>query len=326
MGVRKLKSLAGFSETATQDLRQSDMDKYQRAYWELAFKAKFIELKGMAFQDFFAEVMEKGYPGGDFIRVRPWGKQGDRKNDGYLRSKRILFQVYSPNELKESETKSKIEEDFTGALPHWEDYFDTWVFVHNSREGLSPGVTKCLLSLDQNHKDLSVTSWGFEDLRREVFQLGAHDISAFLGPAPAPVDFVNIGFEKIKPILDMVARAKARPDVELTPVPRDKVQINRLSENAEMLIQLGRRRSHVVGKFLASYPDPQYGDEVVQTFRVEYENLRDLGLDPDRIFQKLQAFAGGETLGDPTHQAAVFTVLAYIFDKCDIFESAKRAK
>ena len=298
------------------------MDRYQRAYWELAFKAKFLELKGTAFQDFFAEVMEKGYSGGDFMRVRPWGNQGDRKNDGYLRSKRILFQVYAPGELKENETKSKIEEDFTGALPYWKDYFGTWVFVHNSREGLSPGVTECLLSLDKNHKDVSVTPWGFEDLRQEVFRLGADDLVALLGLAPASGDFVNIGFDKIKPILDMVARTTVQPDAPVAPVPRDKVQINRLSGDAEMLIQLGRRRSNVVEKFLASYPDPQYGDEVVQAFRVKYESLRDASLGPDRIFQELQTFSGGKALGDPARQAAVLTVLAYLFDKCDIFESS----
>lgn len=300
------------------------MDQYQRAYWELKLENSFLKLKGMAFQDFFSEVMEKGYPGGDFMRVRPWGNQGDRKNDGYLRSKRILFQVYAPNELKESETKGKIEEDFTGALPHWKEYFDTWVFVHNSREGLSPGVTEYLLSLDQNHEDVSVASWGFEDLRREVFRLGADELAALFGPAPTPGDFVNIGFEKVKPILDMVVRATVQPDAPVAPVPRDKVQINRLSDNAERFIQLGRRKSHVVGKFLTSYPDPQYGDEVVQAFRAKYESLRDAGLEPDSIFQELQTFAGGEALGDTGTQAAVLTVLAYLFDKCDIFESSKK--
>ncbi|MBN2716125.1 MAG: hypothetical protein JXX14_09745 [Deltaproteobacteria bacterium] len=302
------------------------MDQYQRAYWEMAFKARFLESKGMAFQNFFAEVMEKGYPYGDFLRVRPWGQQGDRKNDGYLSSKRTLFQVYAPNELKESVTISKIEEDFTGALPWWKEFFDTWVFVHNSREGLSPGVTSCLLSLKKEQKDISIQWWGFEELRKELFKLDAHDIGAILGPAPMSRDFVNIGFDKIKPILDTVSRAKANLEVTLSTVPRDKVEINRLSENTEVLIQAGRRRSDVVDKFFAVYPDPQFGDDVVQAFRQKYEHLRDAQLEPDRIFQELQKFAGGEAIGEPAQQAAVLTVLAYLFDRCDIFESIRKDK
>jgi hypothetical protein len=46
-------------------------------------------------QDFFAEIMEKAHPGGDFIRTRPWGSQGGRKKDGSLRSARTRFQVAS---------------------------------------------------------------------------------------------------------------------------------------------------------------------------------------------------------------------------------------
>ena len=68
------------------------MDQLRRAYYEVVFERDFIKKKGAAFQDFFSEIMGKGYPE-DFIRTRPWGRSGDRKNDGYLKSRRILFQV-----------------------------------------------------------------------------------------------------------------------------------------------------------------------------------------------------------------------------------------
>ena len=53
---------------------------------------------------------------------RPWGRQGDEKNDGTLKSEKTLFQVYAPNELKVAQTKKKIREDFEGAKQHWEKY------------------------------------------------------------------------------------------------------------------------------------------------------------------------------------------------------------
>ena len=70
------------------------MDETQQQYiYEKLFEVAFLRRKGDAFQDFFADIMERCYPG-DFMRTRPWGKIGDRKNDGYLKSKRRLFQVY----------------------------------------------------------------------------------------------------------------------------------------------------------------------------------------------------------------------------------------
>ena len=92
------------------------MDLLKRAWYRIAFERDFLKKKAGAFQDFFSEIMEKRYKG-DFIRVRPWGNVGDRKNDGYLASKRILFQVYAPNELTAAEAVKKIAEDFMGRCP-----------------------------------------------------------------------------------------------------------------------------------------------------------------------------------------------------------------
>jgi hypothetical protein len=135
------------------------MDELTRSYYAQAFEINFMKKKGEAFQDFFSEIMEKRYPG-DFIRVRPTGRVGDRKNDGILPSKRMLFQCYAPNELRATECITKIHEDFNGALVHWRNDFDTWVFVHNSRSGLGPDVTTKLLELSAAHKGLQVIQLG----------------------------------------------------------------------------------------------------------------------------------------------------------------------
>ena len=54
----------------------------QDAYFEQRFENAFMRAKGDAFQDFFAKLMGLAYKT-DFMACRPWGKQGDRKNDGY---------------------------------------------------------------------------------------------------------------------------------------------------------------------------------------------------------------------------------------------------
>lgn len=110
------------------------MDQLTRAYYEQAYKVAFMERKGNAFQDLFSEIMEKCHPG-EFERVRPWGRHGDRKNDGCIMSAGQFFQVYAPNEMSANEAISKIEEDFHGAIEHWSEHLREWAFVHNSREG-----------------------------------------------------------------------------------------------------------------------------------------------------------------------------------------------
>ena len=296
------------------------MDNASRAYYGVVFERNYLKMRGSEFQNFFADLMEKRYPKGDFVRVRPWGHAGDRKNDGYLKSERTLFQLYAPNEMTEAKALNKIDEDFKGALPYWKDHFDTWVFVHNAWGGLGPGITKKLLDLDLAHEEVTVTSWGLEDLKKELFCLPEEEIQDILGPAPALKDFLQIGFEDLTPILLQITQQPA-PDVpDLQKVPRRKIAINKLSDATETLINAGRIKSALVGQFLEQYPSPEYGDQVVQAFLAQYETLKDKGIAPDEIFLRLQVFAGGELTQQPKHQAAVLSVLAYLFDACDIFE------
>lgn len=302
------------------------MDNASRAYYAVVFERNYLKMRGNEFQNFFADLMEKRYPEGDFIRVRPWGKVGDRKNDGYLKSKRTLFQVYAPNEMKEAEALSKIEDDFMGALPHWKEHFDTWVFMHNARDGLGPGITKKLLDLDRAHEQITVTPWGFEDLKKELFLLPEEDIQDMLGAAPALKDFLQIGFEDLKPILSHITQQPVPEVLDLRQVPRNKIEINKLSDATEALINAGRLKSVLVGQFLEQYPSPEYGDQVVQAFCAQYETLKNEGIEPDGIFLRLQVFAGGEVTQEPKHQAAVLSVLAYLFDACDIFERERDEK
>lgn len=296
------------------------MDKYTRAYYELVFERNFLRCKGTEFQNSFGDLLEKRFPNGDFIRVRPWGRAGDRKNDGYLKSQKTLFGVYAPNEMTESKAITKIDQDFYGALPHWKEHFDTWTFVHNDREGLGPGITKKLLDLDQEHNEISVNSWGYQDLRRLLFELPEEDIAALLGPAPSQSDFLQVGFSDLQVVLDFISRQEPSPTPDLKRVPQDKIEINKLSEETKSLINAGGHKSLLVGQFLQQYPDPEYGDQVVQTFKSKYNDLKITNLDPDTIFRELQVFAGGERMQTPKLQAAVLSVLAYLFDQCDIFE------
>ncbi|HEX3553588.1 MAG TPA: hypothetical protein VIA62_10205 [Thermoanaerobaculia bacterium] len=164
------------------------MDEQTKTFYELRFRNHFLESKAAAFQDLFVAIMSKAHPG-DFIPCRPWGNIGDRKNDGYLKSERTLFQVYAPNEMKAADTVAKIERDFAEALPHWRDYFDTWVFVHNSHGGLPPGVIAKLLEIEQAHTPIVITHWGFDELILRFQRLSVEALRSLYGSPPSGSKF-----------------------------------------------------------------------------------------------------------------------------------------
>lgn len=292
------------------------MDQFGRAICELQFKVAFLEKKGNEFQDWFASIMEKRFPG-DFIRVRPWGKAGDRKNDGYVRSKRWLFQVYAPNEMSAKEALAKIEEDYNGALPYWKKYFDKWIFMHNSKQGLSPDVTAKLVELDEVGPPY-VAPWGFEELRRVVFELDTVELESLFGPIPGRRDMMDLRLENLLPVLDHIALMDPSSDPDLRPPPAHKISLNMLSQNVEILLKAGWSKVAVVRKYFTLRPMRK--DELAESFRHSYDKLRDDGFSPDEIFTELQRFAAGDGVRSPSRQCAVLAILAFFFEECDIFE------
>jgi hypothetical protein len=267
-----------------------DVDDIARAWWEREFEFRFLKDKGTAFQELFCSIMELGYPG-DFQRVRPWGNVGDKKNDGYLRSRGMLFAVYGPNEMRVRQAIEKIDSDFNGALPHWHQYFDTWVFVHNSRDGLGPDITQKLGELDNGHP-VAVLPWGYAELRLELFALPGTDVAVVLGSAPTIRTMQRIRMEELQPLIDQLGRQPAAAEPDLRPVSPDKLNFNLLSSSVAALLRAGMTKADLVAQYFTYHHDPTYRDEVAEKFRLHYQGLRARSFSPDRIFDELRYFVG----------------------------------
>ena len=59
------------------------MTAEQRFWWCIALELKLRKCSGDAIQEFFSTLMGHLH-GSDFVRVRPFGKLGDKGCDGYL--------------------------------------------------------------------------------------------------------------------------------------------------------------------------------------------------------------------------------------------------
>ena len=107
-------------------------------------------------------------------------------------------------------------------------------------------------------------------------------------------------------------------------VPTGKIEANALSEAVAQLLKEGMIKSTLVADFLSQWHDEMLGERLAEAFKVEYRRLRgDHG--PNQIFAELQSWAGGNHRGAPEHELAVLTVIAYYFERCDIFEEPRVA-
>lgn len=304
------------------------MDRIQQLGYEKDFRIIFLEAKGDGFQRLFEKLMAKAHPN-DFMACRPWGNVGDRKNDGYLPSARTLFQSYAPNELSAAEAIKKIHEDFEGAKEHWEKYFGEWTFVHNAPDGrLGPHIIEALAKLAQENPQIKIGHCGWDEMLAKFRQLSLQDLESWFGPSLTMEANVNLGYSDLMAVLTHINVAPAPATSEVKDVSRGKIEANLLSAVVADFLKIGMQKSPLVMQFFDNWKNPVYGEQIASAFKSQYVALRDTvpPLHPDEIFGRLETWAGGVVNTTPAHKAAVLAVMAYLFDKCEIFEDAQAVR
>lgn len=286
--------------------------------WEIKFRLACVERRGDAYQELFAQIMERRDPG--FQRVRPWGNVGDRKNDGWSPARRMLFQCYAPASLNASELMAKLDADYAGAIDYWQEYFDTWIFVHDDIAGLAPQVAKKIVELATNTTEVDCAAWGHIELREEFASLHDQDRTAILGPALTPYDFMSVDASTLKPIVTALGYMTPNPLAAVTVVPPDKIKANQLHPAQEEFLKLGSARAPLVEQYLTnSFILPTHADEIAEAVTAKYKTLRAEQRPANEIFDLMLAWISGGG-GDSTTVANSLAVLAYFFERCHIFE------
>ena len=151
--MREVQGLRANDARADHTTVPAGYDPVTLNHW-LWWKLRCHEGAPADFQTLFENVMKRRDP--RFIQVRPYGNIGDRKCDGLYFHEGVVFQVYSPDELKQAQVEAKIEEDLTGAVAHWRDRLKKWVFVYNSRRGLAPDIPAMLQLQQARHQQVAI--------------------------------------------------------------------------------------------------------------------------------------------------------------------------
>ena len=159
-------------------------------HW-LWYKYQCHEGSANEFQRLFENILKRAKP--EFMQIRPYGRIGDRKCDGlfYSQNSSTVFQVYSPDDLKQAEVQKKIDEDLDGAVHHWGDSLKRWVFVYNVRRGLPPDIPKTLKEKQQQYPDLELDHLSSDRLWEIARSLTIQQRAEILG---APTGYEHLFF------------------------------------------------------------------------------------------------------------------------------------
>lgn len=298
-----------------------DHDAIILAWHSLVFRVQCAERTGTEFQSFFEEIMEK--VDSSFVKVKPSGKEGDWKCDGWLPRSGTCFQVYAPEALTVSDSVAKIKVDFAGALEKWEEKMKCWIFVWSARQkGVPAAILDCITDLG-NEEDIEVDQWGRERLWQEVKILPEPDRVDLLGAVPMPEEITATTDHEVQVLLSYVADQPIPDldaDLELVELEK-KMDRNELDEGVRILIKAAMPIVPTVEHYVANNPDQRFSQRVAVSLGERYEELKgSLGEDPNAVFGGLLDRIAGDAAPQSKERWAAVAIVAHYFELCDIFE------
>ena len=182
-----------------------------------------------------------------------------------------------------------------------------------------------LSTIRNDNPGIKLEPWGLEELRVIFRRLSVEDVESWFGPTPTEETKAHLGFKDLQVVLERIEDQSVPSDQPVKDVPKGKIEANALSENVAALLKAGMAKAPLVQAFFDQWHDATLGERIATSFRSKYELLRE-DHPPNIIFSELWEWAGGKERGTAEHEMAVLAVLAYFFERCDIFEGPRENK
>jgi hypothetical protein len=286
---------------------------------------------GQSYEDLFTLVMTKAFPG-DFIPIKPQGRHGDRKNDGYIKSIGRYFQVFAPEDIRlpasSAKAVKKAADDFKGLKTYWDKIHPVreYFFVLNNKYESFPEIEETLARIKVEHSLDATSVFLASDLENLLFSLSDDIIEAIVGFIPNPNDVQRIDYSVLTEVINFIIGLKLYDPAKSTLVAPDfeeKIQFNHLPPEIAGLL---REAANHVGELEKYFK--RNGNFMRQTLRdsfsVLYEKSKDEVINgnenaiaSNRFFSILD---GATPNRNYQEKNAAIVLMSYYFESCDIYE------
>lgn len=308
------------------------MNREEKHLARIMFKIKILAADGQAYEDLFTSVME--IDNKDFVQIKPQGRIGDRKNDGYDRKVGRYYQVFAPQDplSKAQDAAKKLKEDFDGLYKHWNKVTPVteFHFVFNDKyKGVFPTIEADLAAIKRSKKLAECSSFLAKHLEQAFLDLKDEHIFSILGGyIPAPDKIGTLDYSVLKEVIDYVMRAEAHLDAQQivgAPEFEAKMKFNELGSATSALLVSGSYQAGILERYFELNSDFAKQDlrDRLAGFYAEAKDAR-AGIAgtadaPDLIFFDILY-----RIAPSRRQAEVnagLVIMAYFFESCDIYDA-----
>jgi len=197
-----------------------EFTEIDKNYLHLQFWNRIFTKNGTDFQAFFEDIMRNAFK--DFQKVRPYGNKGDGGNDGYIPTKGVYYQVYSPLNPKEKEADAarKLIKNFETLKNKWNTINEVkeYNFVYNDKGyGVTSEIFGGLAELGKSNKTIKFGVFLPQNLEDIFFTLSKDQLLnlGFNIDSTNSVEIVNKYLQMVEKELDREIPNNAYKSLEI---------------------------------------------------------------------------------------------------------------
>lgn len=304
------------------------MTKEEKFLARLILKNKFYESDKQSFEDLFTKIKQNENL--NFRQVKPQGRLGDGKTDGFNAESGEYYQVYAPEEINGNEATmlSKMDSSISELIIFWEDKgFKVkkfyYVIKDDYRNVYALVYTNAKKIAEKYNIECEVITC--KDLEDTFLKLDEDKIIDVIGIIPDPLNVDNVDYSVMHEVIGFLLNTSAPKITENIPVLPDfdkKIVFNSLSKIVSDFLNAGQRQSFVINDYF-ELNSKFYKEELRQIFSNIYKQavaeIPDSDTKNDEIFQYIVDKSSPKD--NIAFHSAVYILMAYYFEYCDIFET-----
>lgn len=306
------------------------MTSEERYIARIIFKNRILESNGQKFEDLFVDIMTKSNI--EFQAVKAYGKIGDKKNDGFIKSSGTYYQVFAPEDIGNNKTiydaVNKLENDFRGLVNNWDDVckIRKFFFVINDKYvGIAPPILEKVIELNKSAEfsEIDIDIFSSKNLEGVFETLEEAQVYDIVGCIPKQ-DMPLLEYEALQETVSYLMNIEINDfEIENLVVPDfdEKIMFNGLSKTvSDKLISASYQEGTLLKYFKEN---PGLNSILQKKFHAIYEKSKiDIidsveGFADRRFFYILDESCTKRTMPIIT---SVLVLMAHYFISCDIFE------
>lgn len=286
----------------------------------------FHKKEGNEFERFIVSLYKIKYP--RFKAVKPQGNKGDGANDGYI-SEELIIQIYAPERINAKKAIKKLEHDFKRAIDEgWE--FKIYHFVINDKfKGGLTDIHKKIDKLNKEYKDIDLELIDSETLKNMIYDLYKDNqlkIYVLLNMDKNLSEFGD--FELVSSVVDFISHTNEVREGKMTdfinfstekflPDGIKKLEINIQDEMFSKIFGSYIEKSNEIMEDFIPKIGLEEFEKTSEIIKDKYKQFSNK-FNPEESLIKLHEFLYKKMSNDKNLETALWVVIAYFFDICDI--------